>query len=47
MSIPHASVRFDMGTRPCASVLILGGVRLRPFQILGGVRNRPEKRTLA
>ena len=33
--IPDASVRFDMGTRPCASVLILGSVRLRPFQFWG------------
>ena len=35
------------GERPFASVLVLGCVRLRPFQILGGVHNRPLKRTLA
>ena len=33
--IPDASVRFDMGTRPCASVLILGSVPLRLFHFWG------------
>ena len=30
-----------------SAVLVLGCVRLRPFQILGGVHNRPLKRTPA
>ena len=34
-TIPDASVRFDLDTRPCASVLIWESVRLRPVYFWG------------